>query len=51
MSTKYLPRQLKQHPELIDAQDVITVVLDPKETYTVEDAKSKVEEFLNKEVD
>ena len=48
---KFLPEQLKKHPDLIDYQDVISVVLDPKTFYEVEEAKRILRErFLDKEV-
>lgn len=51
MDSKYVQKQLKQHPDLIDYQDVIEVVLEPGQMYSVKEAKQRIDEFLNKEVD
>ena len=51
MSGKFLPKQLKEHPDYIDYQDLIEVVLDPNKFYTKSEALSEINKVLSKEVD
>lgn len=51
MSEKFLPRQLKEHPDFVEYRDAIDVFLDPEQLYSIEEAHSELEEELNREVD
>lgn len=51
MNNKFLPKQLKQHPDFVEYQDVIAVILDPNKFYTLGQAMAEIKKFLNKEVD
>lgn len=51
METKFLPKQLKQHPDFVEYQDLIEVVLDPDKFYTLKEANTELNKVLIKEVD
>lgn len=51
MIPKYLPEQLKKHPDFIDRQDAIAVILDPNKFYTLAEADYELNKELSREVD
>lgn len=50
MTNKFLPKQLKNHPDFVEYQDVITICLDEDKFYSIEEAKKIIRDLLNKEV-
>ena len=51
MKSKYLPKQLKQHPDFVEYQDVIAIALDQNKFYALGQAMAELKKFLNREVD
>lgn len=51
MNNKYLPKQLRSHPDFIEYQDVIAVFFDEDQFYTMDEAKALIQKILHKEVD